>query len=111
MAAKLDITLPFSDNTSFFQVLYSNCGDIAHTYIPWECTLNKKKLCPDISKNFEDNVVNSLSTADELTTVTFTRFKKKVQFDKSGQILSDKNNQPVKRLVQVNENVTDRFSN
>ena len=107
IAAKLEIQLPFTDYSSFFSLLYADCGDIIETYIPWECTSNKKEVCDDIMRNFF--TIMNLPTVDEKTTIAFTRFEKQVQYDSDGQMIMNKENKPVEKLVAVKEQVNAKF--
>ena len=108
IAAKFEIQLPFTDYSSFFSLLYADCGDITETYIPWECTPNKKEVCDDIMRNFSP-IMNLLPTADEKTTIAFTQFQKQVQYDSDRQMIMNKKKKPVEKLVAVKEQVNAKF--
>ena len=107
IASKMEITLPFTNYTSFFQLLYANCDNIDNTYISWSCIPNKKNLCQDIVSNF--NTHTEILRNSETTTVPFTHFVKQVQTDDDGKPIINKKGKEVKRLVPLKEKVDAKF--
>ena len=75
IADKLGIPFLPSSYENFFANFYANCPDMSDTYIPWECTPNKKVVCKEITNNFS-NITDVLEAADETTTVPFTYLRK-----------------------------------
>lgn len=108
LACKLEITLPFNNYTGFFELLYTNCEDMEHTYISWECTPDKNTLCQSITVMY-DNLLTQLENADENVTVPFTHFTKEVQVDDDGNVIMNKNNKPVKRLMPKKVRASGKF--
>ena len=61
VASKLDIRLPFNSYTSFFSICYNNCDVNENTYIPWQCTPNKKQVCQHVNTNFS-NILHQIES-------------------------------------------------
>ena len=65
------------------------------------------EVCDDIMRNFS-TIMNLLLTADEKT-IAFTRFEKQLQYDSDRQMIKNKKNKPVEKLVAVKEQVNAKF--
>ena len=107
IADKLGIPFLPSSYENFFAILYANCT-LSDTYIPWECTPNKKVVCKEITNNFS-NITEVLEVADETTTVPFTYFEKQITCNAKGEVVMTKLGNPAKRLVPVKQQANCKF--
>ena len=106
MCKKSGIVLSFDSYENVFEKLYKNYGAGNQTYIPWECTPNKTDVCLDILKEFNE----LLQPMDQsLEVILFTRFEKKIVMDAKGNIILDKQGNPVTQLVPVRDHVNAKF--
>lgn len=108
LAGKLNIPFSPTNYDTFFSTLYSDCPSIENTYIPWECTPDKKTVCSDILNNFK-SVTENIVAGDVTATVPFTYFDKKVSTNAKGEIVYTKEGKPSKKLVPVKEQANNQF--
>ena len=106
MCKKSGIVLSFDSYEIFFEKLYKNCGAGNQTYIPWECTPNKTDVSLDILKEFK-KLLQPMDRSSEV--ILFTRFEKKIVMDAKGNIILNKQGNPVTRLVPVQDHVNAKF--
>ena len=100
---KQEIPFPVSDYLNFFSSLYADCENGENTYITWDCTPNKNKVCAHISRNWHE-LKNIAATSDVNVTVPFTEFMLPC-YDAKGQLVKNQKGDPVKRLTPVKEHV------
>ena len=62
------ISLPFHDYDTFFSYLTRNCPPSETTYVSWECSIDKKLLCADITGNWNALKTKLLNQAKVNTT-------------------------------------------
>ena len=100
-ALEQHIDIPFSNYTTFFDMLTRNCEENQTTHISWSCTPNKNTFCNDIKENwqsFSDGILASSSPGVHvnLTTFEMVQYKKK-----NGEITSKL--KPVSRESSLND--------
>ena len=104
----MEVSLPVVTYESFFTLLYTDCGDVLNTYIPWECTPSKKVVCENIARNFS-TLTQPLETADESVTISFAHFERQVTHDTKGLVVLMKQEKQSKRLVPVKQQVNGSY--
>ena len=62
-----------NDYTSFHQYLTSDCPNGELTYIGWDCTPSRNKICDHVIKKWSD-LKNSVSNNDKDVTVKMQKF-------------------------------------
>eukprot|EP00794_Sanderia_malayensis_P020851 gene20851-22896_t len=83
-ASKQGIPLEFHDYNTFFRRINSECSPALTTYIAWECTPNRRKICAHVEKNWAKRTSDLLSKSDSNVFVGMMHFEKVSTVNKQG---------------------------
>ena len=90
------IELPFTNYTSFFVYLTTNCGKGSTSYIPWTCTPNNKTICDEIRIIWVTLSDRLKSSSSQEKMVDLTTFKQVEYKTKKGEITTKSKPVPTK---------------
>ena len=106
-AKKVEIEIP--DTTTYRHLLSKlmvDCPAEQHTHVSWACTPNRKHICDDLTKNW-NNMKELLFAADDGTIcVPFKEFQSQLVYNGKGEVVKNKAGKEVKKLVAVSHHVS-----
>ena len=95
------IDIPFSNYTTFLDMLTRNCEENQTTHISWYCTPNKNTFCNDIKENWQSFSEGILASSSPGVHVNLTTFEMVQYKKKNGEITSKL--KPVLRESSLND--------
>eukprot|EP00794_Sanderia_malayensis_P019611 gene19611-21542_t len=103
---KVGVNINANNFRTFLGILMVDCPSEQHTHISWECTPNKKSVCDHVTKNWSELKQRLQDVDDQTTTVQLKEFKVQLCYDANGQVLLNKDNKEVKKLLPLEHQVT-----
>ena len=85
-ALEQHIDIPFSNYTTFFDMLTRNCEENQTMYISWSCTPNKNTFYNNIKENWQNFSEGILASSSPGVHVTLTPFEMVKYAKKNGEI-------------------------